>query len=105
MSGSTVFLGGSFTQAGGKGAARLVAVNAQTGAMIWKATLNAQVATLDVAHGNVYAGGYFTTANGSARPYLAAFAATNGALSNTWKPTRRPRGKGARGHLGPRARS
>ena len=28
VSGSTVFLGGSFTQAGGKGAARLVAVNA-----------------------------------------------------------------------------
>ena len=28
VSGSTVFLGGSFTQAGGKGAARLIAVDA-----------------------------------------------------------------------------
>ena len=78
VSGSTVFLGGSFTQARGKaGGATDGGQRRPPVPMIWHATLNGQVMALDVAHGNVYAGGYFTTANGSARLYLAAFNATN----------------------------
>lgn len=87
VDGSTVFLGGSFTQAGGKAAGRLVAVNATTGAVIWRATLNAEIVSLVVGHGNVYAGGYFITANGASRSHLAAFSESTGALDAAWTPT------------------
>ena len=87
VSGTTVYMGGSFTTVGGKSAQRLVAVNATTGALIWKANMNAQVVAIALSHGLVYAGGFFTTANGTARSYLAAFSQSTGALNATWKPT------------------
>jgi hypothetical protein len=78
VSGSTVYLGGSFTQVGGKGHQRLAAVDTSGGAPIaaFKPTMDAEVLTLALAGSDVYAGGMFTTVNGTAHTYLAALDAT-----------------------------
>jgi outer membrane protein assembly factor BamB len=78
--GSTVYLGGSFTKVGGKGHARLAAVDATTGAAngSWKASADAQVVTLALANGILYAGGRFLNINGASHPYLAALDAATG---------------------------
>jgi hypothetical protein len=78
VSGGTVYLGGSFTQVGGKGHQRLAAVDTAGGAPIaaFKPTMNAEVLTLSLAGSDVYAGGMFTTVNGAAHTYLAALDAT-----------------------------
>ena len=86
VDGNLVFLGGSFQKAGGKGAKRLVAVDATTGAVQWKATLDAQVTSLVVRSGIVYASGAFANVNGVARPFLAAFEESTGALDPAWAP-------------------
>ena len=65
--GTTIYLGGSFTQVGGVGRARLAAVNNSTGAPTsWKPGANAEVLALGYRNGVLYAGGGFTTAGGSA---------------------------------------
>jgi hypothetical protein len=82
VSGSTVFLGGSFTKVGGKGHQRLAAVDATTGAPIatFKPTMNAEVMTLSLSGSDVYAGGMFTTVNGATHDYLAALNTSTGAV-------------------------
>jgi hypothetical protein len=85
--GSTVYLGGSFTQVGGVGRARLAAVNNSTGApTTWKPGADREVLSLGYRNGVLYAGGAFTTAGGSARAHLAAFSTTTGALTG-WAPS------------------
>ena len=81
VSGSTVFLGGSFTKVGGKGHQRLAAVDATTGAPIttFKPTIDAEVMTLSLAGSDVYAGGMFTTINGATHDYIAALNTASGA--------------------------
>ena len=85
-SGSTVYLGGSFTQLASKHHARLAAVDATTGAVssTWKPSVNAQVMTLASAGSTLYAGGAFTTVNGTSRPYLAAIGTGNGSLETSF---------------------
>jgi hypothetical protein len=82
VSGSTVFLGGSFTKVGGKGHQRLAAVDATTGAPIatFKPTIDAEVLTLSLSGSDVYAGGMFTTINGATHDYIAALNTSTGAL-------------------------
>jgi hypothetical protein len=82
VSGSTVFLGGSFTKVGGKGHQRLAAVDATTGTPIatFKPTIDAEVLTLSLSGSDVYAGGMFTTINGATHDYIAALNTTTGAL-------------------------
>ena len=82
VSGSTVFLGGSFTKVGGKGHQRLAAVDATTGAPIttFKPTIDAEVMTLSLAGSDVYAGGMFTTINGATHDYIAALNTASGAI-------------------------
>ena len=85
--GTTVYLGGSFTQVGGVGRARLAAVNNSTGApTTWKPGANAEVLAFGYRNGVLYAGGGFTTAGGSARGHLAAFSTSTGALTG-WAPS------------------
>ena len=76
--GSTIYVGGSFTQANyaSKKWSRggLAAINAQTGALLpWAPTANGQIKAIavDTATHNVYVGGAFTTINGTARSSLA----------------------------------
>ena len=89
VAGSTVYLGGSFTQVGGAGNARMAAGNSSTGAPVagFSASMNAQVMTLTAANGLVYAGGNFTTVNGAARNYLVALNGTTGAVASGFAAT------------------
>jgi hypothetical protein len=87
-SGSSVYIGGSFSALGSSTRIRIGAVDAGTGAVLstFKAKLNASPYSLAVAGGVLYGGGNFTAADGVARSYLAAFDASTGALSSTWAP-------------------
>jgi outer membrane protein assembly factor BamB len=87
-SGSTVYVGGSFSKLGASTRSRIGAVDAASGAVLsgFRPRLDAAVHSLAVGGGIVYAGGAFTTANGFARASLAAFDAGNGALSASWAP-------------------
>jgi hypothetical protein len=89
VSGSTVYVGGSFGMVGGKSHKDIAAVDATSGAPLasFKAKANAEVLTLQVASGNVYAGGQFTTMDGTAVGYLAAVDPTTGALNTGWSGT------------------
>jgi hypothetical protein len=89
VSGGTVYLGGSFTQVGGKGHQRLAAVDTNTGAPIaaWKPTADAQVLTLALAGSDVYAGGDFTTVNGASHPFLTALTASTGTVDPGFNAT------------------
>jgi PQQ-like domain len=82
VSGSTVFLGGSFTKVRGKGHQRLAAVDATTGTPIatFKPTIDAEVLTLSLSGSDVYAGGMFTTINGATHDFIAALKTSTGAL-------------------------
>jgi len=66
MSGSTLFVGGQFTTAGGSSANRIAKFD--TSASVWSALgsgVNDQVLALATTGSTVYAGGIFTTAGGS----------------------------------------
>ncbi len=85
VSGSTVYIGGSFATVGGKSRARIAAVDASTGAVLtaFKASVNAEVRAIEVSNGRLYLGGAFTTP----RSYAAAFDPTTGAFQSGWAPT------------------
>ena len=87
--GSTIYLGGSFTQLAGKAHARLAAVDAITGvaSTTWKPTVDAQVLTVTVSGSLLYAGGSFTTVDGASHPYLAALNTSNGSLDTAFAAT------------------
>jgi hypothetical protein len=87
-SGSTVYIGGSFSKLGSSTHSRIGAVDATTGAALsaFKAKLDATPFSLAVNGGTLYAGGNFTLADGVARSSLAAFNATTGALNTSWTP-------------------
>jgi len=89
VSGSTVYLGGSFAKVGGKVHTDIAAVDATTGVPIagFKAKANAAVMTLATNGTSVFAGGNFTTMNGIAAGYLAAVNPSTGALNSGWQAT------------------
>jgi hypothetical protein len=86
--GTTIYLGGSFTQVAGTGRQRLAAVNPATGALVtgWKASSSGEVFSIASIAGNLYLGGAFGTVDGSARSNLAEVNATTGGLL-AWSPS------------------
>ncbi len=94
ISGTTIYVGGSFTQAtdapanGGATATRnlIAAIDATTGALLpWNPNANSTVLPLAVSGTTVYAGGAFTTIGGSARNSIAALDAATG-TATAWNP-------------------
>ncbi len=85
--GSTIYVGGSFTQANGAVRSRIAAFSASTGALVanFKPLAQTSVRSLAVSSGTVYFGGDFTTVNGIARGYAAAVDTATGALL-AWNP-------------------
>ena len=95
--GKTVYLGGSFTQVGGVGRARLAAVNTthrrRDAVEARRERRGARLRARRTA--TLYVGGGFTTVGGSARAHLAAFSTTHGRAAG-WAPVDRRPGEGAR---------
>jgi hypothetical protein len=95
VSGTTIYVGGIFTQAtnspvnGGATVTRnnIAAIDATTGAILpWDPNLNNAVQDIFVNGTTVYVGGIFTTVNGgTTRNYLCALDASTG-LATSWNP-------------------
>jgi outer membrane protein assembly factor BamB len=86
VSGSTVYLGGTFGTVGGKTHARVAAVDATTGAPIqtFKAKANGEVMSLAVGVSGLYMGGAFTQVDAVAHNYLGEVDLSTGALVTGW---------------------
>ncbi|WP_419818320.1 PKD domain-containing protein [Glaciibacter flavus] len=80
--GSRVYIGGSFTAAGGQTRYRIAAFNTATGALIsnWAPVVNGTVHTIAATNTAVYFAGAFTQVGSSARANAAAVDATTGAV-------------------------
>jgi hypothetical protein len=85
--GATIFLGGSFTSAGGSARSNIAAVDDTNGTAVagWNPGANGTVYALTVDGGNLYAGGSFTSIGGSARNRAAALSTTTAAVDG-WNP-------------------
>jgi len=109
--GSTLYVGGRFTAAGGSPAKNLAALDAATGRAKagWRAGADQQVLSLQTLGGTVFVGGKFgtiTDAGGShARPVIAALHASDGSLISGWTPQLTGCANNRRGCVGPYARA
>jgi PKD repeat protein len=85
--GSTIYVGGSFTQANGQVRSRIAAFSASDGALVpnFKPLAQTSVKSLAVSSTTAYFGGDFTTVNGVARGYVAAVDIATGNLL-PWNP-------------------
>jgi trimeric autotransporter adhesin len=86
VSGSTVYVGGTFAAIGGAARKNLAALSRTTGmATGWNPSADSHVYALAVSGSTVYAGGDFHRIHGEPRNGLAAIDATTGTATN-WKP-------------------
>ncbi|MGC0366345.1 PKD repeat protein [Rhodococcus sp. 27YEA15] len=85
--GKTVFIGGDFTNVSGVNRYRLVAVDANSGAVLnmMTAALDAGVRSLEVSGNTLYVGGIFNSVGAQARQRLAAFDVSTGVVL-PWSP-------------------
>jgi urease beta subunit len=86
VSGTTVYVGGTFTSIGGATRNNIAALDATTGtATAWNPNANSGVGALAVSGTTVYAGGNFSSIGGATRNHIAALdSATGTAIS--WNP-------------------
>src|SRR5262249_6851686 len=90
VSGSTVYVGGTFSTIGGSDRASLAALDVSTGlATAWNPGTDGAVDDLLVKGGAVYVGGAFTRAGGEERFRAAALDTATGAAT-TWNPDVNP---------------
>jgi hypothetical protein len=86
VSGSTVYIGGTFLNVGGQPRARLAAVDATTGTVTgWNPGASGAVYAIRIGpNGNIYAGGTFTLVKGNGRKHLVEIR-PDGTLTS-WRP-------------------
>ena len=78
------WIGGDFTQVGGRTRAGLARITSAGALATWAPAVTGSVRTLAVRNGIVYAGGQFTAVGGAARANLAALDSTGAVLP--WNP-------------------
>ena len=87
LTGSTLYVGGQFSQINGVGREDLAAINAVDGTLLpWNPGANEEVFELEIADGSVYVGGNFDQVGGQPRSNLAEIDAASGAVS-AWVPS------------------
>jgi hypothetical protein len=83
LKGTTLYVGGGFTQVNSTTRNYIAAVNSSTGALqTFNPSANNAVYALGIRSSNLYAGGAFTTIAGLFKPYFAAFSTTSGNIIN-----------------------
>jgi len=87
ISGSTMYMGGTFTKVGGTDREYLAAVDISTGLLTsWDPNFDdSRVYTLALSGTTLYAGGTFSTVNGLPNKYLVAVSTVDGTLQS-WNP-------------------
>lgn len=87
ISGSKIFIYGSFTTINGQARDKLAALDKNTGALLaWNPQApNKFIADMSALHNKVFIGGLFDSIGSQERKYLAAYNATTGQLTN-WNP-------------------
>ncbi len=92
--GSTLYVGGLFSSAGGSSRSNLAAIHTTTGAATsWQPDPSSDVYALAVNGTTLYVGGNFTTLSSTTRNYIAAFDTATGNLTS-WNPNASNRVKG-----------
>ncbi|MFA6980350.1 MAG: hypothetical protein WC209_13600 [Ignavibacteriaceae bacterium] len=88
LSGSTVYVGGSFSTIDGQTRNQIAALDASTGnATAWNPNANlALVKSLAVSGSTVYAGGNFTQIGSTPRNYIAAISTADTGSVTSWDP-------------------
>lgn len=87
ISGSTLYVGGSFTWVGSIERSRLAALDLASGKVTsWNPVALGRVKALAVSGDTVYAGGSFSGMSGTKRSHLASLDAKTGALTS-WNPS------------------
>lgn len=87
LAGTTLYIGGTFTNVAGQPRSNLAAVDAASGALVgsWAPNPDSDVLALTVTASRLFVGGTFSTIAGASRTGLAAFAMGTRAL-NGWAP-------------------
>lgn len=84
--GTTIYVGGAFTQVNGQARSRVAAFNVATGALLpWAPAVNSEVNALVATGSAVFIGGQFSRVGSVSRASLAAVHPTSGALL-AWAP-------------------
>jgi outer membrane protein assembly factor BamB len=85
--GGRLFVGGTFSSAGGVARANLASFDIRTGKLLpWRPSVDGVVTGLAATNGKIYIGGYFSRLNGKARRNLAAVTATGAGRLLPWRP-------------------
>jgi len=86
LNGSSVYVGGSFTNIGGSARNYIAVLGSVSGtASTWNPNANNAVRTIGISGTSIYAGGDFTTIGGQTRNNIAALDAAT-ALATAWNP-------------------
>jgi hypothetical protein len=88
--GTTIFVGGSFTQIDGSGHHHIAAIDSAGNPLAkaaWTGTADGDVQALAVQGSTLYLGGQFATVDGVSQPWLAGLDTGNGNLVSAWRPT------------------
>ena len=85
--GARLFVGGTFSSAGGVARANLAAFDVRTGMLLpWRPSADSVVTGLAAANGKIYVGGYFSHVEGKVRRGLAAVTASGAGRLLPWRP-------------------
>lgn len=86
LSGSTLYVGGTFSELDAQARAGLAAINTTDGSLqSWNPAPNGSIDALTVSAGVLYVGGQFTELSGQTRDSLAAFSTSTDSLTS-WAP-------------------